>query len=84
MILGGLTKRNELTLYVRPRYHQPGVHHIDDLVRTGIFIIEQAIKKIEAEGLDPHIACVYDRTGMTNQNKDGQIVKYTMRMASLL
>ena len=84
MLLGGTTKDGSLVLLVRPRYHVPGAHHIDDLVRYGIFIVEKAIQRIEKEKLNGKIACIYDRTGMTNQNRDGQIVKMTMRMATLL
>ena len=84
MMLGPLTKEGNITLFIRPRYHVPGAHHIDDLVRYGIFIVEQAIKKIKADKLDPRLACIYDRTGMTNQNKDGQILKMSIRMATLL
>ena len=71
MMLGPPTKDGCITLFIRPRYHVPGANHIDDLVRYGIFIVEQAINRIKAENLDPRLACIYDRTGMTNQNKDG-------------
>ena len=83
-MLGPITKENNITLFIRPRFHKPGTFHIDDLVRYGIFCVEQAIKQIEAKGLKPQLACIYDRTGMTNQNKDGQVVKLALRMATML
>ena len=70
MILGPITKNNNLTLLVRVRYHVPGTHHIDDLVRYGIFVVEQAMNRIKAENRDPKIAVIYDRTGMTSANRD--------------
>ena len=34
---------NSLVLLVQARFHEPTAQHIDDLVRYGIFITEQAI-----------------------------------------
>ena len=62
----------------------PAAQHIDDLVRYGIFIVETAIKKIDAEGLEPRIHCIYDRTGMTGANRDMALIKFSLRMVSML
>ena len=70
-VLGPVNKDGCITLLIRPRFHTPGTFHIEELVRYGIFCVEQAIKQIEAQKLKPQIACIYDRRGMTNQNKDG-------------
>ena len=83
-VLGPLTKDGNITLLIRPKFHTPGTFHIDDLVRYGIFCVEKAVQQIESKKLKPQIACIYDRTGMTNQNKDGQVVKLALRMATAL
>lgn len=50
MKIVGETRDNCIIVLCQPRFHTPGVHHIDDLVRYGIFVIETAIKKIAREG----------------------------------
>ena len=84
LMLGPITKDNKLSLLVRTRYHVPGDHDIDDLMRYGIFCVEQAMKRIKEEDRNPQIACIYDRTGMTGANRDSQIVKMAYRMIGTL
>ena len=62
MKIAGYSRDNGLIIVCQPRFHTPGQHHIDDLVRYGMFIVETAIKKIEREGRSPLIHCIYDRT----------------------
>ena len=47
IILHGTDKDNRFCIIVRPRYHNPGLFTIDELIRYGIFIIDQATKQTE-------------------------------------
>ena len=84
MAVAGRTRDNSIILLVQPRFHEPGAQHIDDLLRYGIFIVEQIIKQIEREGCSPTIHCIYDRTGMTSLNRDNALIKLSIKMAKML
>ena len=60
MIHNGLTKDNCVILIVRPRFYLAGEQDIDTFVRYGMFVIEQAIQRIETQGLNPRINAIYD------------------------
>jgi len=47
-------------------------------------VIERAIEQIEADGLEPRVHCIYDRTGMTSSNRDTALIKLAFKMISLL
>ena len=75
---------NSLVVLVQARYHEPTAQHIDDLVRYGIFVTEQAIQRLEREGRKPCIHVIYDRTGMTNANRDYALIKLSYKMIGML
>jgi hypothetical protein len=84
IIFGGKDKENRLSIVVRARYHNPGDQNLDQLIRYGIFLIEQASEKVRAEGLSPKFAVIYDRTGMTSANKDSNLISFVMKFVKLL
>ena len=84
MAFAGKTRDNCIVILCQPRYHVPGAQSLDIMVRYGIFVIENAIKRIDAEGLEPRIHLIYDRTGMTSANRDSAVIKFFMRMVSVL
>ena len=84
MVLGGKTKDNCITLVVRPCFHDPNEQELETLIQYGIFIIERTIRQIEKRGLAPRINCIYDRTNMTSANRDSGLIKFAMRMLTML
>ena len=81
IVIGPINKLNQLTILARPKFHTPGVFSIDQLARYALFVVEQAVKRIEAQGLSKEMSCIYDRTGMTNQSRD--FLKLGLKVAPL-
>lgn len=50
IILHGFDKENRFCIVVRPRFHTPGKQSLEDLIRYGIYLIEQATARTEARG----------------------------------
>ena len=50
MILHRYDKARRYCLLVRPRFHTPGGHTLEELIRYGIYLIEQAMERTEAMG----------------------------------
>mmetsp|Transcript_45239 Transcript_45239/g.60034 ORF Transcript_45239/g.60034 Transcript_45239/m.60034 type:complete len:196 (+) Transcript_45239:284-871(+) len=84
MSLMSTTRDNCVLILCQPRFHEPSAQQLEQLVRYGIFVIEKAIEKIEREGLQPYIHCIYDRTGMTSANRDSALIKFAFRMATMM
>lgn len=83
IILHGYDLQNRFCVVVRPRFHTPGKQTLEDLIRYGIYILEQATARTEARG-SKQLSIIYDRTNMTRHNQDIQVMKFTLKFVSLL
>ena len=84
MAFAGISRDNCIVILCQPKYHKPGAQTLDLMVRYGIFVIEKAIQRINAEGLEPRIHLIYDRTGMDSSNRDSAIIKFALKMVGML
>ena len=42
IVLHGFDKAKRFCIIIRPRFHNPGQQTLEDLIRYGVFLIEQA------------------------------------------
>jgi hypothetical protein len=84
IVIGGVTKTNQLSILVRARFHQPENQTIEDLIRYGIYLVERTFEKVRERGLSHKVVVVYDRTGMTSANRDNGLIKFTMKFVQIL
>ena len=84
MIHSGLTKDNCVILIIRPRFYLAGDQDIDTFVRYGMFVIEQAISRIETQGLNPRINAIYDQEGMGSANRDSTLIKFLIKIITMM
>ncbi|TNV76486.1 hypothetical protein FGO68_gene8819 [Halteria grandinella] len=83
IILHGCDKKQRYCLVIRPRFHNPGSQTLEDLIRYGIYLIEQATERTERLG-QKQLAVIYDRTGMASENRDSKLMKFSFQFVSLL
>lgn len=66
IVMGGINKKNQISILIRTRYHVPGDFELDLMVRYGIYLIEHLTEMVRKEGLDPKFVVIYDRRGSTS------------------
>jgi len=65
-------KNGNVTFVIRAVKHIPGVVPLDDTIRYGVYMVEQALKMLP-KGKE-QLNVVYDRTGFTRKNFDRALI----------
>ena len=78
------TRDNCILIVCQMRHYTAGSVQKEELIRYGMYCVDKAIQKIEAEGLQPYIHCIYDRLGMTSANRDMIWIKFVYNLAKMM
>lgn len=79
----GTDKQGRPCLILRFRYHQPSQFPPEETMRYMIYLVEYGVKLSDELGVG-QITVVYDRAGLTSENRDGKLIDLIKKLSSML
>ena len=79
----GTDKQGRPCLIVRFRYHQPSQFPLEETMRYLIYLVEYGVKLSDELGVG-QISVVYDRAGLSSENRDNKLIDLVKKLSSML
>ena len=79
----GTDKQGRPCLIVRFRYHQPSRFPLEETMRYLIYLVEYGVKLSDELGVG-QISVVYDRAGLSSENRDNKLIDLVKKLSSML